>query len=76
MFVSVALFVWCGGRHFRLLPDAVIGVTVTVGVAHEPLPVQPAHGGFQRQAVVQRFGGGADEGDEAEDKHAVQHCRP
>ena len=35
-----------------LLPDAVVRVLVTVDVAHEPLPVQPAHDGPQRQAVV------------------------
>lgn len=43
-----------------LLPDAVIRVCVTVDITHEPLPVQPAHGGCQRQAIVQRFSRGTD----------------
>ena len=38
-----------------LLPDAVVGVLLTVGVTHEPLPVQPAHCGFQREPVVERL---------------------
>lgn len=42
-----------------LLPDAVVGVCVTVCVTHEPLPMQPAHDGFQSQPVVQRFDSGA-----------------
>lgn len=41
-----------------ILPDAVIGVCVTVDVTHESLPVQPAHSGFQRQAIIQRLSGG------------------
>jgi len=42
-----------------LSPDAVVGVLVTVDVTHEPLPVQPAHGGFQREAIVQRLSSAA-----------------
>lgn len=48
----------CESLGINLLPDAVIGVSVTVDITHEPLPVQPAHGGCQRQAIVQRFSRG------------------
>lgn len=48
-----------GPREPRcLLPDAVVGVAVTVGVTQESLPVQPAHCRSQREAIVQRVSGG------------------
>lgn len=59
--------------HVRLLPDAVIGVPLAVDITHESFPVQPAHGGRQRQAVVQSVGCGAEDTDKRQEKYFCVH---
>lgn len=39
----------------HILPDAIMGVRITVDITHESLPMQPAHCGFQRETIVQRL---------------------